>query len=92
MWVQRQEAGMSERTGPLGLERNVGGIDRYARAVLAVVFLGIGVLGIAGGGSALGLGALLAGAGLGFNALTGFCGVNALLGVDTCSWDDANSG
>lgn len=82
---------MSERTGLSGVERNVGGIDRYVRAVLAVVFLGIGIAGVAAGQSLLGLGGFVAGAGLGFNALTGFCGVNAVLGIDTCSWDGAES-
>jgi hypothetical protein len=76
--------------GLLGFERNVGGIDRYARAVLALVFLGIGAFALASSRPGLGLGALVASAGLGFNALTGFCGINAVLGVDTCSWDGAS--
>jgi len=70
-----------------GFQQNVGGIDRLARAVLAVVFLGIGALALVGGNTLLGAGGLLAGAGFGFNALTGFCGINAMLGIDTCSWD-----
>jgi len=81
---------MTDKRGWLGLERNVGGIDRYARAVLAVVFLAIGAFALASSRPGLGLGALVASAGLGFNAVTGFCGVNALLGVDTCSWDGAS--
>lgn len=73
--------------GWLGFERNVGGIDRYARAVLAVVFLGIGAFALVLSRPGLGVAALIASVGLGFNALTGFCGINAMLGVDTCSWD-----
>jgi hypothetical protein len=80
---------MTDRRGLLGFERNVGGIDRYARAVLAVVFLVIGVAALVSSRPALGVGAFVASAGLGFNAITGFCGINAVLGVDTCSWDGA---
>ena len=69
------------------LERNVGGFDRLARAALAVVFVGIGVVALTEGRVLLGTGALLAGAGFGFNTVTGFCGVNAILGVNTCSSD-----
>ncbi|PSP25227.1 hypothetical protein BRC61_00425 [Halobacteriales archaeon QH_10_65_19] len=65
----------------------VGGFDRLARAALAVVFVGIGVVALIEGRALLGTGALLAGAGFGFNAVTGFCGVNAILGVNTCSPD-----
>jgi len=75
----------------MGFERNVGGFDRLARAALAVVFLSIGVLALAAGQSLLGTAALLAGGGFGFNAVTGFCGVNAVLGVNTCSWDGTES-
>jgi len=75
----------------MGFERNVGGLDRLARGVLAVVFLGIGALALAGGRQLVGTGALLAGAGFGFNAVTGFCGMNAVLGVDTCSRDGAHN-
>lgn len=75
----------------MGFERNVGGVDRLARAILAVIFLGIGALSLAGGATLLGTAALLAAAGFGFNAVTGFCGVNAVLGVDTCSWDGAEN-
>jgi hypothetical protein len=75
--------------GWFGFEQNVGGIDRYARAVLAAVFLGIGVVALVFSRPVLGLGAFLASAGLGFNAVSGFCGINAMLGVDTCAWDGA---
>ncbi|UPV99756.1 DUF2892 domain-containing protein [Halorussus gelatinilyticus] len=69
----------------MALPKNVGGRDRIARAVL-----GVASLALAGGAVLLGYGgigvlALVAGAGFLFNAATRFCGVNALLGIDTCS-------
>jgi hypothetical protein len=64
--------------------RNVGGLDRQARAVVGTLLLGVGVWLFSGGRSYAGV-AIVAGAGLLFNAVTGFCGMNALLGVDTCS-------
>lgn len=73
----------------LGDKRNVGGIDRLVRAVLAVALLGVGVWGLFAGETALAAVGLLAGAGFGFNAVTQFCVANHLLGVDTCSWDGA---
>ena len=72
-----------------GDRRNVGGIDRKLRAALAVVFLAAGGWGLLAGQTALGVVALLAGAGFAFNAVSGFCVGNYLLGVDTCSWDGA---
>lgn len=74
----------------LDFERNVGGIDRLARAAFAAVFLAIGVAALVWGRPTLALGSFFASAGLGFNAVTGFCGVNAVLGIDTCSWDGAD--
>jgi tetrahydromethanopterin S-methyltransferase subunit F len=71
----------------IGLDRNVGGIDRLVRAVLAVVGLSVGVWGLTAGQQALGIVGLLAGVAFAFNALTQFCVANALLGVDTCSWE-----
>jgi hypothetical protein len=70
-----------------GLTRNVGGIDRIARAVLAVVLAAIGIWAILGEQWTMGVLALVAAGGFAFNAATQFCGVNALLGIDTCSWD-----
>jgi hypothetical protein len=69
--------------------RNVGGIDRIVRAVLAVGLLGVGAWGLFTGETTVGAVGLLAGAGLAFNAVTQFCIANHLLGVDTCSWDGA---
>ena len=66
-------------------ERNVGGWDRRLRAVVAVVATVGGVWLLATGetvGAAVGLAVA---AGLGFNALSGRCLGNRLLGIDTCS-------
>lgn len=73
------------------LEKNVGGIDRIARAILAAVALSVGLWGLTAGQNAVAAVSLLAGAGFGFNAVTQFCVANALLGVDTCSWDGAET-
>jgi hypothetical protein len=67
----------------MALERNVGGLDRVARGLLAVVLTVVAVSALRGGRrrSALlaGLGAL----GFGFNTVSCFCGVNRALGLDT---------
>ncbi|MDY6779863.1 MAG: DUF2892 domain-containing protein [Halobacteria archaeon] len=72
----------------LGIEKNVGGIDRKIRGVLAVVSLVLGVATLAGYLELpvlVGVVALVAGAGLGFNAVTQRCLGNKLLGINTCS-------
>jgi len=69
------------------IERNVGGLDRQVRLVVGVA---LAVVGTAGGLGYLPFGAfggavlMAAGAGLLFNAVTGRCLANHLLGVDTC--------
>lgn len=68
-------------------QKNVGGIDRVGRAVLAVVMAAIGGWALLGEQWLLGAFALVAAGGFTFNAVTQFCGVNAVLGIDTCSWD-----
>jgi hypothetical protein len=73
----------------IGLDRNVGGIDRMARAVLAVVAFGVGIWGLTAGPLAVGIIGVVAGAIFTFNVVTQYCITNALLGVDTCSWDGA---
>lgn len=70
-----------------GLERNVGGRDRQVRSVLALVFFVISGFVLVTGELLLGVAGLLVATGLGFNVVTGFCGLNAVLGVDTCEWD-----
>lgn len=76
---------------PADLDRNVGGIDRQLRGVGAVLLVAVGtaavaVMGVPAGLALAGM-AYLGAAGLAFNYLTGFCGVNAMLGVDTCRVD-----
>lgn len=67
------------------LQQNVGGIDRLARGVFAVVLLAAGGWFVLAGRTLVGALALAGAVGLGLNAVTGFCGLNALLGIDTCS-------
>ena len=70
-------------------QRNVGGYDRVARALLAVSLTLVGLLALTANSQLLAVAAFLAAAGLAFNALSGFCGVNAVLGIDTCNVDSA---
>lgn len=67
------------------LERNVGGLDRIARGLL-----GIGLVAVACGAFSsdrrmTGIVATVASTGLLFNAISGRCGLNKLLGINTCS-------
>lgn len=73
-------------------ERNVGGVDRAVRAGLAVAFLVVAV--VAWSAGYLGVAVVVAGCALvvGVNAATGFCGVNAALGVDTTGRADEQNG
>ncbi len=64
-------------------DTNVGGSDRLLRAVLAVVSTVVAVRALQSGRRKVGAVAGLAALGAGFNAVTGFCGLNALLGLDT---------
>jgi len=64
-------------------ERNVGGPDRAVRAALAVVLAAVAVLAVRAGDATLGLLAGVGAVSLGFNAVTCFCGVNRVLGIDT---------
>ena len=65
------------------MESNVGGRDRIARAVLAVVLTVVAMGALASGNRSRGLVFGVAALGLGFNAVTCFCGVNRTLGIDT---------
>ncbi|WP_115863833.1 YgaP-like transmembrane domain [Halorussus litoreus] len=69
----------------MAIRKNVGGVDRIARAVGGVALVAAAVGAVLAGRRAVAFAAALAGTGLLFNAATQFCGVNALLGVDTCS-------
>lgn len=68
------------------IERNVGGWDRRLRAGGAALALGLAAGAALRGLPTVALFAALVGAGLGFNAATGFCLGNKLLGVNTCEW------
>lgn len=67
--------------------RNVGGYDRLARAALGLLLVGIAVVASVSGQQTLAVFGMIAGAGMLFNAATQFCGINALLGLDTCSYN-----
>jgi hypothetical protein len=67
----------------MDIESNVGGRDRFVRAILAVVLTLIAVKNLRKGKRKSGLIALLGGIGLGINATTCFCGLNKALGIDT---------
>jgi hypothetical protein len=69
----------------MALERNVGGLDRLARGVGGAALLLVALLAMFAGRWSVATGAVLGSSGLLFNALVGWCGLNALLGIDTCS-------
>jgi hypothetical protein len=69
----------------MALERNVGGLDRIARGVVGVALAGLAVGALVTGRGGVAVTSAVAGGALLFNAATQFCGVNALLGIDTCS-------
>lgn len=64
-------------------QKNVGGADRVLRALLAVVLTVVAARALKSGSRSKGLLAGLTAVGLGFNATTCFCGLNATLGIDT---------
>jgi hypothetical protein len=64
-------------------EKNVGGRDRLTRAALAVLLTIVAVGTLGDGRRKTGLLALVGALGVGFNAVTCFCGVNETLGIDT---------
>jgi len=65
------------------VEKNVGGVDRTGRALLAVVLTVVAVAALRKGNRSTGLLAGIGALAFGFNATTCFCGLNAALGVDT---------
>lgn len=66
------------------MERNEGTVDRIIRAVLAVLFLVVGLGPLrALQGAVLGIIVAVVGLILGFTAATGFCLIYKLLGVST---------
>jgi hypothetical protein len=64
-------------------ETNVGGRDRLARALLAVVLTSVAIRSLRSGRRRAGLLAAVGALGFGFNATTCFCGMNETLGIDT---------
>jgi hypothetical protein len=70
------------------LERNVGGLDRVARATLAIVLTVVAVSALRSGNRSVGVLAALGALGAGFNATTCVCGLNAALGIDTADSPD----
>ena len=64
-------------------ESNVGGADRLLRACGAVLLSIVAVRALTAGQYLKGLLAAIGAVGLGFNATTCFCGLNAVLGIDT---------
>jgi len=69
----------------MGRIKNVGGFDRIARGILGIGLVVVALGGFTGGRRVTAIVAGLGAAGLLFNAATQFCGLNALLGIDTCS-------
>jgi hypothetical protein len=67
----------------MDLQQNVGGRDRLARAAVAVGLTVLAIRALRAGRRTTGLLAGLGALALGFNATTGFCGLNRTLGVDT---------
>ena len=67
----------------MDIPRNVGGRDRILRGVLGIWLSVVAVAAYLDEKRVTALVAAIAGAGLLQNAATGFCGCNALLGVDT---------
>ncbi|WP_290818378.1 DUF2892 domain-containing protein [Halovivax sp.] len=66
-------------------EKNVGGLDRTFRAILGTLLVAVAVDAAIDGRRAVSVAVGLVGAGLLFNAATRYCGLNATLGIDTCS-------
>jgi len=64
-------------------QKNVGGRDRLVRALLAVVLTVVAIRTLRKGRRTAGLLAGVGALGFGFNATTGFCGMNEALGIDT---------
>lgn len=75
----------------MGLQRNVGGTDRLVRGALGFGALAVGVVAVAANDRRTGALALVVAAGLLFNAAFQFCGLNALLGVNTCRVEPGES-
>lgn len=67
----------------MGVTRNVGGMDRLARGVLALVLTIVAISALRQGNRSRGLLAGVVAAGFALNTVTCFCTVNRVLGIDT---------
>jgi hypothetical protein len=67
----------------MSVRRNVGGRDRLVRAVLAALLTVVAIGALERGRRTTGLLAAAGALGFGFNTVTCFCGLNAVLGIDT---------
>lgn len=67
----------------MDVEQNVGGLDRLTRALLAVILTVVAIGALRSGKRRASILATLSALGLGFNATTGFCGMNKTLEIDT---------
>ncbi|EMA53201.1 MULTISPECIES: YgaP family membrane protein [Halococcus] len=65
-------------------ERNVGGLDRIARGVLGACLVAVAFGAFRAGRRSTAVAVALGSAGLLFNFATARCGLNKLLGIDTC--------
>ncbi|MFC6837371.1 YgaP family membrane protein [Halomarina ordinaria] len=70
------------------LKRNVGGVDRTARGVLGALLAVVALVALLRGQRRVAGLTVLASAGLLFNAVTCFCGLNAALGLDTTDGEE----
>ncbi|PSQ28788.1 DUF2892 domain-containing protein [Halobacteriales archaeon QS_9_68_17] len=73
----------TESATGLAPRRNVGGRDRKARGVLGVLLGLVAVLALGFNRQSQAAVVGVAATGLLFNAVVGFCGLNAMLGIDT---------
>jgi len=67
----------------MDIDSNVGGTDRLLRGLGAVLLSIVAVRALAAGKRTSGLLAAIGAVGLGINATTCFCGLNAALGIDS---------
>jgi hypothetical protein len=65
-------------------ERNVGGLDRIARGVVGACLVAVAFGAFLADRRSMAVVAALGSAGLLFNFATARCGLNKLLGIDTC--------
>lgn len=66
-------------------EKNVGGLDRIARGIVGVGLLVVAIGALLTDRRSTAVATALGGMALLFNFTTGRCGLNKLLGIDTCS-------